>query len=121
MCCGQKRSQFQTSQARMTAPSAHQQPSGHNQGQAVRAQSSPQATAAVPPRFDSSWQLGGFQPPKDSAPNLSVVIRYLETSLIRVKGLITGRVYEFSGAQALQSIDARDASSLLNTRFFRRV
>lgn len=58
---------------------------------------------------------------KTSASNLSVVIRYLETSPIRVKGLITGRVYEFSGRQAVQSLDARDASSLLNTRFFRRV
>ncbi|SRR5258708_1365345 len=120
MCCGQKRSQFQTSQARMTALSAHQQMSGHNQGQAVRTQSAP-ATNISPHPGRSSQQPGGAQSTKTSAPGLSVVIRYLATSPIRVKGLITGRVYEFSGAQAVQSIDARDASSLLNTRFFRRV
>jgi hypothetical protein len=47
-------------------------------------------------------------------------VRYLETSPIRVRGLATGRSYEFSGSRPIQQVDARDASSLLNTRFFRR-
>jgi hypothetical protein len=34
---------------------------------------------------------------------------------------MTGRSYEFSAAQPVQSVDASDAASLLNTRYFRRV
>jgi hypothetical protein len=37
-----------------------------------------------------------------------------------VRGLASGRSYEFTVAQAVQSVDARDAASLLSTRFFRR-
>lgn len=47
-------------------------------------------------------------------------VRYLENSPIRVRGLVSGMSYEFSGSQPVQTVDARDASSLLNTRFFRR-
>lgn len=50
----------------------------------------------------------------------SISIRYLETSPIRVRGLVSGMNYEFSGSHPVQQVDARDASSLLNTRFFRR-
>ena len=32
----------------------------------------------------------------------------------------TGRFYEFSGAQLVQSVDSRDAAALLNTQLFRR-
>lgn len=47
-------------------------------------------------------------------------VRYVKNSPIRVRGPVTGRYYEFSGSRPVQSVDARDASSLLNTRFFRR-
>jgi hypothetical protein len=50
----------------------------------------------------------------------SISIRYLENSPIRVRGLVSGMSYDFSGAAPIQQVDARDASSLLNTRFFRR-
>jgi hypothetical protein len=49
-----------------------------------------------------------------------VTVRYKESSRIVVEGPSTGRRYEFSGAKAVQSVDARDASALLNTRFFVR-
>lgn len=50
----------------------------------------------------------------------SVSVRYLEQSNIVVCGPATGRRYAFSGTSAIQSVDARDASALLQTRFFRR-
>lgn len=55
-----------------------------------------------------------------SAPQTWVSVRYTENSAIRVRGPITGREYEFSGSHPVQSIDPRDAGSLLGTRFFRR-
>jgi hypothetical protein len=52
---------------------------------------------------------------------MSFNIRYTEKSPIRVPGPVTGRRYEFSAAQSIQPVDARDAAVLLRTRFFRRV
>jgi hypothetical protein len=52
---------------------------------------------------------------------MSFNIRYTEKSPIRVPGPVTGRRYEFSAAQPIQPVDARDAAVLLRTRFFRRV
>ena len=45
-------------------------------------------------------------------------LRYLEKSPIRVRGPATGREYEFSAADPVRLVDARDAESLLRTRFF---
>jgi hypothetical protein len=50
----------------------------------------------------------------------SVSVRYVEQPAITVRGPATGRLYTFSGTNPFQSVDARDASALLNTRFFRR-
>jgi hypothetical protein len=60
-------------------------------------------------------------PPDSPAPNdTSVYLQYKEQSPIQVRGLATGRVYQFSGKQAVQAVDERDAPALLQTRFFRR-
>jgi hypothetical protein len=59
-------------------------------------------------------------PAANSTPNSSVTIRYLDTSPVRVQGLVTGQLYEFSSSQSVQAVDARDAVSLLNTRVFVR-
>jgi len=48
------------------------------------------------------------------------MVRYLEQSPIRVRGLYSGRFYEFSGQHPVQGVEVRDAASLLGTRFFRR-
>ncbi len=48
-------------------------------------------------------------------------IRYVDASPVRVRGLITGSSYEFTTLQPIQVVDARDAASLLNIRYFRRV
>jgi len=47
-------------------------------------------------------------------------IRYLERPSIVVRGPASGRQYAFSGTNPVQSVDARDASAFLRTRFFRR-
>lgn len=49
-----------------------------------------------------------------------VHLQYLEVSPVRVTGPFTGRSYEFSASQRTLTVDARDAQSLLRTRFFRR-
>jgi len=49
-----------------------------------------------------------------------IQLRYSETSPIQVRGPVTGRIYQFSGAQPLRPVDARDADAMLRTRFFRR-
>jgi hypothetical protein len=52
------------------------------------------------------------------AGSYSMRLRYLEKSPIRVRGPATGREYEFSAADPVRLVDARDAESLLRTRFF---
>lgn len=58
------------------------------------------------------------------APNVFsdeyISIRYVEQFPVRVTGLATGRGYEFSSTQPVQSVDAGDAASLLNTGHFTR-
>jgi len=61
-----------------------------------------------------------ISPQPVSVTRAAIPIRYLDISPIRVKGLVTGNTYDFSMAQPVQAIDARDASPLLNTRLFRR-
>jgi len=47
-----------------------------------------------------------------------VILRYLESSPIVVRGPVTGRRYEFSGRRCVQSVDERDAAVLLQMPFF---
>jgi hypothetical protein len=70
---------------------------------------------------ESASTLSGSVGPQAAGPTSHLVgLRYVEDSPIRVRGLVSGMCYEFSGARAVQEVDVRDASSLLNTRFFRR-
>jgi hypothetical protein len=48
----------------------------------------------------------------------SVALRYTETSPILVKAPASGRQYQFSGSDPIQTVDARDVAALLRTRFF---
>ena len=125
MCCGQKRSELRNSQAQRTARTVPQYVSGNSRAQIVRAQpSAPPATQAASPYRPVNPQTRSIQPQAatpSSTPHASISVRYLENSPIRVRGLVSGMCYEFSGSRAVQQVDARDASSLLNTRFFRRV
>jgi hypothetical protein len=61
------------------------------------------------------------QTPVVQSPSYSTVnLRYLENSPILVRGPVTGRQYEFSGAKPQQLVDVRDADALLRTGFFRK-
>jgi hypothetical protein len=52
------------------------------------------------------------------AAQAPVRIRFRERSHVLVKGPATGRMYEFSGSNPVQPVDAADARALLATRFF---
>jgi hypothetical protein len=101
MCCGQKR-------ASLTPESVYQT--------TLRSNSiATSAPAAARPVKNPTQRASVAQPPPGWS---SVGLRYLERSPIRVRGPATGRQYEFSAVNSVQSVDARDAESLLNTRFF---
>ena len=106
MCCGHRRSEWQSSQAPMRSipRSALTEP----EKTAVR----PVAGAATPNSLSGNSQ---------TTTGSSIKIRSVEASPLRVRGLFTGRSYAFTSSQPVQSVDARDAASLLNTRYFRRV
>jgi hypothetical protein len=122
MCCGQKRTELRNSQAPGTSRTVPQY-STSNRAQAVRAQPSAPPMRTVSPLQPANPQTRSIQPQAattTSTPNSSISVRYLENSPIRVRGLVSGMSYNFSGAVPVQQVDARDASCLLNTRFFRR-
>jgi hypothetical protein len=50
----------------------------------------------------------------------SVLLRYRERARVLVRGPVTGRGYEFSAEQPMQSVHPRDAEMLLRTRQFVR-
>ena len=113
MCCGQKRTELQNSQTRRTVASVPRSGSANNPPRPGAAQTSllPAAQKASP------------HPPANTTtftPQAGSSVRYLDKSPIRVRGLVTGMSYEFSGSHPVQQVDTRDAASLLNTRFFRR-
>ncbi len=124
MCCGQKRAKLWNSQTLGTTPNIPRSISGNSRAQALRTQ--PPTTPVmqtVLPHPAVNAQMRSNQPQAStttSTPHPSVSVRYLENSPIRVRGLVSGVCYEFSGSRTVQQVDARDAASLLNTRFFRR-
>jgi hypothetical protein len=124
MCCGQKRTQLRNSQTQWTTPSAPPYSSGNNQAQAGRSHPpTAPTTQKTSPQQPANPQTRSIQPQVATATSThhhSISVRYLERSPIRVRGLVSGMSYEFSGSRPVQQVDARDASSLLNTRFFRR-
>jgi hypothetical protein len=120
MCCGRQRSELRNSQAQ----SVTQNLFGNMQTQAVRTQPSPPpAMRTVAPNPHVNTQNHSVQPQAPTPTSVaqsSISIRYLENSPVRVRGQVSGMYYEFSGSRPVQPVEARDASSLLNTRFFRR-
>jgi hypothetical protein len=102
-CCGQKRETLRT-----TSPATN----GN------------QPRTSWPGRLPERVLAAPFHPPALSSPVSphadSVAIQYTESSPVTVEGAVTRKRYEFSGAQPLRMVDARDAGALLNTRFFVR-
>jgi hypothetical protein len=121
MCCGQKRATLTTppSPAAREIPNFRRNTSAevgfHAAYAPVAPQHAPQASPPAPP------VARAMAPPESPGPNdASVYLQYREQPLIRVRGLATGRVYEFSGKKLVQAVDERDAAALLQTRLFQR-
>lgn len=51
----------------------------------------------------------------------SMNLMYYGFASVSVRGPATGQLYRFSKISPVQSVDARDARSMLKTRLFRRV
>ena len=127
MCCGQKRAELRSSLTSPLKPNAPPTTSSYHPTQVRRpAASGHAAMQAPPPGAGSAQQSPGATSEADPGAaqlpsrHFAVSLRYLEKSPIRVRGPITGRFYEFSQSRRVQSVDARDANSLLLTRYFRR-
>jgi hypothetical protein len=124
MCCGQKRTELRNSQPQSVARSVPQTLSGNGRTQAVRTQPSAPPPPPTALTHQPAYTQGQRIPPQAATPvstqQPSIRVRYVETSPIRVRGPVSDMSYEFSGTAPIQQVDARDAVSLLNTRFFRR-
>ena len=120
MCCGQKRSSLQQTLLPSTRQNVPKVIPGNSHAQTLRNQPSVPLPVGSTLR-ESANSLSASIGPRGAAPTSQFVgLRYVDNSPIRVRGLVSGMSYEFSGARAVQEVDVRDASSLLNTRFFRR-
>lgn len=116
MCCGSKRTELKNSLSTVAATpnrplaGAQRRIEQGRTGTAPGAYS-PLVNAAAQARIPTSGTAleGSF-----------IAISYLEKAPVRVRGLATGRAYEFSASDLVCEVDVRDASALLNTRFFRR-
>ena len=113
MCCGQKRATM--TQENMNQTALNQ--TALNQTTLKSHYMATPAPVAAPPVHNLAPTASAPQPPAGWS---SVGLRYLEKSPIRVRGPVTGRQYEFSAVNSVRSVDARDAGSLLSTRFFAR-
>ena len=91
MCCGSRRAALRNAAGSSNAPA-----------------SGPPAAQGFP------------APPLE--PLGGVALRYAGTlrSAMRVKGPVTGQAYEFSGASAGRTVDARDAAALMRSGLFLR-
>ena len=106
MCCGQKRLLL-SGPAVLSRPRFVAAPAGALNGQPNFAGGVSTPSAAVSP-----------SPPVSPNPG-EVAVRYLRAAPVRVRGLVTGRSYEFPGPQATADVDSRDAPGLINTGQFR--
>ena len=81
--------------------------------------SQPPLTRPITPALARPAMPAAARVPLSASPQQRVNLRYLERSPILVEGPATGRQYSFSAGNPLQSVDRRDAATLLRTRFFR--
>jgi hypothetical protein len=107
-CCGQKR-------AEISRAAATPQATNWGMNRASQAVQPPMGVPQGPRASESNTER--------AAPSAwgTVLLRYSETSAVRVVGPVTGRNYAFSAAVPVQPVAAQDVDALLATRFFRRV
>ncbi len=120
MCCGQKRTELRNSEARDPTRSVKQVLSSNRRTQVPQTQPAPSKPTERSAQHYPTAPAGSLPPLTETTPLPTIRVRYLQTSPIRVRGLVSGVSYEFSGSSPVQDVDARDSSSLLHTRFFRR-
>ena len=121
MCCGQKRAALTThpSPTIRGIPNLRRSTSDEAGFRAAYAPAAPQHPAqGSPPTAPAVPAMTLPDSPALNDP--SVYLQYREQSPTRVRGLATGRIYQFSGKQPVQAVDERDAAALLQTRLFRR-
>jgi hypothetical protein len=97
MCCGNKRMALR------------------NISTSSRAASSAPAPAAAGVPLGGAPRSKGIAPAvalSARGPSNSVMLRYKDASAIRVRGPVTGRLYDFSAAQPAQPVDPLDAPAL---------
>src|SRR6516162_7916804 len=121
MCCGQKRSALTTHPPPTTRgiPNLRRSTSAEAGFRAAYAPAAPQLAAQGSPSAPPAAPAIGL-PDSPTLNDTSLYLQYRDQSPIRVRGLATGRVYQFSGKQPVQAVDERDSAALLQTRLFRR-
>jgi len=100
MCCGNKRSALRSIST------------------SSRAASNAPAPAAASASVGGAPRTRGIAPAaalSARGPSNSVVLRYQGAPAIRVRGPVTGRLYDFSAAQPTQAVDPADAPALTRT------
>ena len=65
-------------------------------------------------------QGAGVAPGRGTSPPAAAALRYTGGRRVRVRGAVTGRLYEFAGGQTA-SVAAADAPTLVRTGLFARV
>jgi hypothetical protein len=55
-----------------------------------------------------------------TASQAALNLMYCGFASVNVRGPVTGQLYQFSRLHPVQSVDARDAVSILKTRLFRQ-
>src|ERR1017187_5996314 len=113
MCCGTKRTELKNSLS--TAAATSNRPLA-----GARRRIEPPRTGTAPREYLPLVNAGAqaqVSPTAATQKGSFIAISYLEKAHVRVRGLATGRTYEFSGSDPVCEVDARDASALLNTRF----
>jgi len=87
MCCGSRRAAWRAASSSALAAGAAQPP------------------PAVEPRRAAPVDLGPH------GPGVTLIkLRYSDSAPVRLRGPITGRAYDFSGAAPVQEVDVRDAA-----------
>ncbi len=135
MCCGQKRALVTSpSQPRpiprpMPRPMPRQAGTlGPQLGSSRPPVAGNSGTGRVAPALAGGATAYAAAPGREQATTASppaprpgdIAVRYLRATPVRVRGLITGRSYEFSETQRLAQVDPKDVPGLLSTELFRR-